>query len=177
MTSAQLILVSVSSALIAVIAMLVVATVLRARTREGTGGDTKAAMGTQTRAQRAAARAQKRVQRVSARAEKKALKAAASVAKAEKRKTEAEKRKAEQAAATQALTTRTPGKPETGGATEEKTPADKGPERDSKGDAAETTTEAGGPTTEAGLRAAAGGKPRRWMKGEPTSEEDASTET
>ncbi|MGH2777010.1 MAG: hypothetical protein ACRDJT_16485, partial [Actinomycetota bacterium] len=73
MTSAQLILVSVSSALIAVITMLVVAVALRARTREGTPAATggEAPTGNQTRAQRAAARAQRRAQRATARAEKK----------------------------------------------------------------------------------------------------------
>ena len=86
MTSAQLILVSVSSALIAVIAMLVVATVLRARTRENPGGDVAQPTGPQTRAQRAAARAQKRAQRATTKAERKAAKAAASVTKAEKGK-------------------------------------------------------------------------------------------
>jgi hypothetical protein len=86
MTSAQLILVSVSSALIAVIAMLVVATVLRARAREGTGSDLSQATGPQTRAQRAAARAQRRAQRATMRADKKAAKAAASVTKTEKKK-------------------------------------------------------------------------------------------
>jgi len=86
MTSAQLILVSVSSALIAVIAMLVVATVLRARTRDSTGGDVSQPTGSQTRAQRAATRAQRKAQRATIRAERKAAKAAASVAKAEKGK-------------------------------------------------------------------------------------------
>ena len=86
MTSAQLILVSVSSALIAVIAMLVVATVLRARTREGTGSDLSQPTGIQTRAQRAAMRAQTRAQRAMIRADKKAAKAAASVTKSEKKK-------------------------------------------------------------------------------------------
>ena len=86
MTSAQLILVSVSSALIAVIAMLVVATVLRARTREGTGSDLSQPTGPQTRAQRAATRAQSRAQRATMRADKKAAKAAASVTKTEKKK-------------------------------------------------------------------------------------------
>ena len=86
MTSAQLILVSVSSALIAVIAMLVVATVLRARTRESTGGEVSPATGPQTRAQRAAARAQKKAQKATTKAERKAAKATASVAKAEKDK-------------------------------------------------------------------------------------------
>jgi hypothetical protein len=86
MTSAQLILVSVSSALIAVIAMLVVATVLRARTRESTGGEVSPATGPQTRAQRAAARAQKKAQRATIKAERKAAKATASVAKVEKDK-------------------------------------------------------------------------------------------
>ena len=86
MTSAQLILVSVSSALIAVIAMLVVATVLRARTRENPGGDVAQPTGPQTRAQRAAARAQKRAQRATTKADRKAAKAAASVTKAEKDK-------------------------------------------------------------------------------------------
>jgi len=74
MTSAQLILVSVSSALIAVIAMLVVATVLRARTRESPGGDVAQPTGPQTRAQRAAARAQKRAQRATTKADRKAAK-------------------------------------------------------------------------------------------------------
>lgn len=41
MTSAQLVLVSVTSALIAVFAMLVVATIRRARTREPGGGTTE----------------------------------------------------------------------------------------------------------------------------------------
>ena len=91
MTSAQLILVSVSSALIAVIAMLVVATVLRARTRDSTGGGISQATGPQTRAQRAAARAQGRAQRATLRAERKAAKAAASAAKAEKDKAEKDK--------------------------------------------------------------------------------------
>jgi len=86
MTSAQLILVSVSSALIAVIAMLVVATVLRARTRESTGGEVTPATGPQTRAQRAAARAQKKAQKATTKAERKDAKATASVAKAEKDK-------------------------------------------------------------------------------------------
>ena len=86
MTSAQLILVSVSSALIAVIAMLVVATVLRARTRESTGGEVSPATGPQTRAQRAAARASKKAQKATTKAERKAAKATASVAKAEKDK-------------------------------------------------------------------------------------------
>jgi len=86
MTSAQLILVSVSSALIAVIAMLVVATVLRARTRDSTGSDVAQATGPQTRAQRAATRAQGKAQRAALRAESKAAKAAASVTKAEKGK-------------------------------------------------------------------------------------------
>ena len=86
MTSAQLILVSVSSALIAVIAMLLVATVLRARTREGTGTDLSQPTGAQTRAQRAATRAQNRAQRATIRADKKAAKAAASVTKSEKKK-------------------------------------------------------------------------------------------
>ncbi len=86
MTSAQLILVSVSSALIAVIAMLVVATVLRARTREGAGNNLSQATGPQTRAQRAATRAQKRAQRATMRADRKAAKAAASVNKSEKKK-------------------------------------------------------------------------------------------
>jgi len=86
MTSAQLILVSVSSALIAVIAMLVVATVLRARTRESTGSEVTPATGPQTRAQRAAARAQKKAQKATTKAERKAAKATASVAKAEKDK-------------------------------------------------------------------------------------------
>jgi hypothetical protein len=88
MTSAQLILVSVSSALIAVIAMLVVATVLRARTRESTRGDVPKPTGPQTRAQRAAARAQKKAQRATIKAERKAAKAAASVTRAEKAKAE-----------------------------------------------------------------------------------------
>ena len=86
MTSAQLILVSVSSALIAVIAMLVVATVLRARTRESSGGEVSPATGSQTRAQRAAARAQRKAQKATLKAERKVTKAAASVAKAEKDK-------------------------------------------------------------------------------------------
>jgi hypothetical protein len=86
MTSAQLILVSVSSALIAVIAMLVVATVLRARTRESSGGEVTPATGPQTRAQRAAARAQKKAQKATTKAERKAAKATASVAKVEKDK-------------------------------------------------------------------------------------------
>jgi len=91
MTSAQLILVSVSSALIAVIAMLVVATVLRARTRDTTGGELSQTTGPQTRAQRAATRAQGKAQRATLRAERKAQKAAASVAKAELAKAEKEK--------------------------------------------------------------------------------------
>lgn len=86
MTSAQLILVAVSSALIAVITMLVVAVALRARTREGTpeatGGE--ASTGNQTRAQRAAARAQRRAQRATARAEKKVQKATAAAGKKSK---------------------------------------------------------------------------------------------
>jgi hypothetical protein len=101
MTSAQLILVSVSSALIAVIAMLVVATVLRARTREPTGGDVAQPTGPQTRAQRAAARAQKKAQRATLKAERKAAKAAASVAKAEKAKAEKAKAAALVAAKTE----------------------------------------------------------------------------
>jgi hypothetical protein len=101
MTSAQLILVSVSSALIAVIAMLVVATVLRARTRESTGGDVPQSTGSQTRAQRAAARAQKKAQRATLKAERKAAKAAASVAKAEKAKAEKAKAAALVAAKTE----------------------------------------------------------------------------
>jgi hypothetical protein len=101
MTSAQLILVSVSSALIAVIAMLVVATVLRARTRESTGGDVPQSTGRQTRAQRAAARAQKKAQRATIKAERKAAKAAASVAKAEKAKAEKAKAAALVAAKTE----------------------------------------------------------------------------
>jgi hypothetical protein len=101
MTSAQLILVSVSSALIAVIAMLVVATVLRARTRESTGGDVPQSTGRQGRAQRAAARAQKKAQRATLKAERKAAKAAASVAKAEKAKAEKAKAAALVAAKTE----------------------------------------------------------------------------
>jgi hypothetical protein len=101
MTSAQLILVSVSSALIAVIAMLVVATVLRARTREPTGGDVAQPTGPQTRAQRAATRAQKKAQRATIKAERKAAKAAASVAKAEKAKAEKAKAAALVAAKTE----------------------------------------------------------------------------
>jgi colicin import membrane protein len=101
MTSAQLILVSVSSALIAVIAMLVVATVLRARTRESTGGDVPQSTGPQTRAQRAATRAQKKAQRATIKAERKAAKAAASVAKAEKAKAEKAKAAALVAAKTE----------------------------------------------------------------------------
>jgi hypothetical protein len=81
-----LILVSVSSALIAVIAMLVVATVLRARTRESSGSEVQPATGPQTRAQRAAARAQKKAQKATTKAERKAAKATASVAKVEKDK-------------------------------------------------------------------------------------------
>jgi hypothetical protein len=101
MTSAQLILVSVSSALIAVIAMLVVATVLRARTRESTGGDVPQSTGRQGRAQRAAARAQKKAQKATLKAERKAAKAAASVAKAEKAKAEKAKAAALVAAKTE----------------------------------------------------------------------------
>ena len=86
MTSAQLILVSVSSALIAVIAMLVVATVLRARTRERTSDEVSPATGPQTRAQRAATRAQKKAQKATIKAERKAAKATASAAKVEKDK-------------------------------------------------------------------------------------------
>jgi hypothetical protein len=97
-----LILVSVSSALIAVIAMLVVATVLRARTRENPGGDVAQPTGPQTRAQRAAARAQKRAQRATTKAERKAAKAAASVTKAEKDKAEKDKAAALEAAKTKA---------------------------------------------------------------------------
>ena len=100
MTSAQLILVSVSSALIAVIAMLVVATVLRARTRDTTGGELSQTTGPQTRAQRAATRAQGKAQRATLRAERKAQKAAASVAKAELAKAEKEKAAALTAAKT-----------------------------------------------------------------------------
>jgi hypothetical protein len=109
MTSAQLILVSVSSALIAVIAMLVVATVLRARTRESTGGDVPQSTGRQTRAQRAAARAQKKAQRATIKAERKAAKAAASVAKAEKAKAEKAKAENAKAAALVAAKTESPG--------------------------------------------------------------------
>jgi hypothetical protein len=101
MTSAQLILVSVSSALIAVIAMLVVATVLRARTRESTGGDVSQPTGSQTRAQRAATRAQKRAQRATIKAERKAAKAAASVTKAERAKADKDKAAAPVAAKTE----------------------------------------------------------------------------
>ena len=106
MTSAQLILVSVSSALIAVIAMLVVATVLRARARESTGSDLSQSTGPQTRAQRAAARAQRRAQRATLRAEKKAAKAAESLSKSEKKK----------AAALAAAKTEPPGKAPVGSA-------------------------------------------------------------
>jgi len=108
MTSAQLILVSVSSALIAVIAMLVVATVLRARTRESPGGDVAQPTGPQTRAQRAATRAQKRAQRATVKAERKAAKAAASVTKAEKDKAEKDKAAALVAAKTKAADDKTP---------------------------------------------------------------------
>ena len=108
MTSAQLILVSVSSALIAVIAMLVVATVLRARTRESPGSDVAKPTGPQTRAQRAATRAQKRAQRATIKAERKAAKAAASVTKAEKKKAEKDKAAALVAAKTKAADDKTP---------------------------------------------------------------------
>jgi hypothetical protein len=84
-----------------VIAMLVVATVLRARTRESTGGDIPQSTGPQTRAQRAAARAQKKAQRATIKAERKAAKAAASVAKAEKAKAEKAKAAALVAAKTE----------------------------------------------------------------------------
>jgi hypothetical protein len=109
MTSAQLILVSVSSALIAVIAMLVVATVLRARTRESAGEDVPQPTGPQTRAQRAAARAQKKAQRATTRAERKAAKAAASVTKAEKAKAEKAKVAALVAAKTESTGDESPG--------------------------------------------------------------------
>jgi hypothetical protein len=103
-----LILVSVSSALIAVIAMLVVATVLRARSRENPGSDVAQPTGPHTRAQRAATRAQKRAQRATIKAERKAAKAAASVTKAEKDKAEKDKAAALVATKTKAADHKTP---------------------------------------------------------------------
>ena len=126
MTSAQLILVSVSSALIAVIAMLVVATVLRARTRENPGGDVAQPTGSQTRAQKAATRAQKRAQRATIKAERKAAKAAASATKAEKDKAEKDKAAALVAAKTKAADDKKP-------AVDTEKPADDAKSEETKG--------------------------------------------
>jgi len=126
MTSAQLILVSVSSALIAVIAMLVVATVLRARTRENPGGDVAQPTGPQTRAQKAATRAQKRAQKATIKAERKAAKAAASVTKAEKDKAEKDKAAALVAAKTKAADDKKP-------AVDTEKPADDAKSEETKG--------------------------------------------
>jgi hypothetical protein len=157
MTSAQLILVSVSSALIAVIAMLVVATVLRARTRESSGGDVAQPTGRQTRAQRAATRAQKRAQSATIRAERKAAKAAASVTKAEKDKAEKDKTAALVAAKSKAADDKTPSvdteKPADDAKNEEKKGKESGaPKGESPPEEtpATSTTEAGEPPGVAG---------------------------
>ena len=150
MTSAQLILVAVSSALIAVITMLVVAVALRARTREGspagTGGE--ASPGNQTRAQRAAARAQRRAQKATARAERKVQKATAAA-------------------------TKKPGPDNDNAASQDKTLAG---ETSAPGKVTTTTDELhreirskDEPATEAGRQAAAAGGPQLSKSAEPSS--------
>jgi hypothetical protein len=150
MTSAQLILVSVSSALIAVITMLVVAVALRARTREGSpaGTGAEASTGNQTRAQRAAARAQRRAQKATARAERKVQKATAAAAKKSKPDEDAASRD----------------KAPTGGETPDPgqfTTTTEEPHRGMKSKDA--------PATEAGRQAAAAGGPQGSKTTEPSS--------
>lgn len=160
MTSAQLILVSVSSALIAVIAMLIVATALRVRTRDGGSKDTAPTKAQQTRAQKTAARAQKRAERATTRAQRAAQKAETSASKSNNKEKKVEEKKNE-STATPPLETEAKkgdgpedqpvGDPSAGGE-----PKAAGPPSQEPSDRSDRSgSDDAGPTTEAGRRAAA----------------------
>lgn len=172
MTSAQLILVSVSSALIAVIAMLVVATALRARTRDGgikTAARTKAQ---QTRAQKTALRAQKRAERATTRAQKAAQKAEAADGKPDDK----EKKRTESTGTTPLETDAKkdddPKDRPLEGPSTDKEQSDEGADLSPQNPSEPSGSDDAGPTTEAGRRAAAAHEARSSGTGERPADKD-----
>lgn len=171
MTSAQLILVSVSSALIAVIAMLVVATALRARTRDGgnqTAAPTKAQ---QTRAQKTALRAQKRAERATTRAQRAAKKAETAAGKPD------DKEKRKESTGTTPLETDAkkdddPKDQPLAGPSTDKEQSDEGADPLPQNDSEPSGSDDAGPTTEAGRRAAAAHEARSGGTGEMPAGKD-----